>query len=640
MESILLTADHSLTALLLTTCALPLVSFILSLSISERYAWAPSISAPVLLLATTVLSAIIVSQTAPDSVYVLNFNWISIGSHDINASLLINKTSALMLFVVSVISFLVHFYSAGYMASDLSIRKYFALLGFFTFAMFGIVLADNLFLLFFFWELVGFSSYMLIGHHTEKKEAGHASMKAFIANRIGDAAFLVGLMITWSQYNTLDISSLTSFAAASPWQTAASICFFLGIAGKSAQFPLFTWLPDAMVGPTPVSALIHAATMVAAGVYLMIRIFPLFTDTGLTIVAIAGAGTSLLAALSATSQFDIKKILAYSTVSQLGLMFIALGNKAVDAAWLHLYTHAFFKACLFLSAGSIIHALHQSEHLAKTHFDAHDIRNMGNLRRRMPVTFFAFIISAAALAGIPLTSGFLSKDFILAMLWNHPGSLSTVMFFVTVFISLITVVYTARLVWFVFFFKNQHAQEHIFESPIVMRLPIIVLAFASLWLAVSPNPLDYSGWIVQTSVHFGFIGLTAIAIVLTGILIAYMLYRSGHKDAVSLMTEAFYIDRFSTQLTQALSGNMMRFSTFVDRSVIDKTIHFTVVGNVTFAHVIAWVDRYLVDGTVSFTSHLVRIAGNTFRNLGSGKMQHYVFWSLFAIIIFIIWALN
>src|SRR5690606_32577687 len=245
-----------------------------------------------------------------------------------------------MLVVVALISLVVHVYSTVYMKGDRDWKRYFAMLGFFTFSMQGIVLSDNLLFLFIFWELVGFSSYLLIGHWTDKPEAGSAASKAFVLNRIGDAGFLIGLMIIWTTHETFSLSAILPSAANHAWQTAGALCIFCGVIGKSAQFPLFTWLPDAMEGPTPVSALIHAATMVAAGVYLLVRVFALFTEDALVVVAAVGMITAIIGALAALSQYDIKKILAYSTMSQLGLMILALGMGAVDAALLHLLTHA------------------------------------------------------------------------------------------------------------------------------------------------------------------------------------------------------------------------------------------------------------------------------------------------------------
>jgi NADH-quinone oxidoreductase subunit L len=638
MENAPLHSDTYLSILTLTAFALPLLSFILCLIISERYAWAVSILAPLLMLVSAVLSVTVLLHT-DQKTFLIELNWFQLNNQEISANMIVNGVSILMLTVVAVISFLVHFYSAGYMATDLSVRKYFAMLGFFTFSMYGIVLADSLFLIFFFWELVGFASYILIGHYMHKQEAAHASKKAFIINRIGDAAFIIGLMIVWTSANTLNITTLTSTPINATWQTAASICFFIGIAGKSAQFPLFTWLPDAMVGPTPVSALIHAATMVAAGVYLMIRIFPLFTDESLVVVAVIGGFTALVAALAALAQYDIKKILAYSTISQLGIMFIALGMHAADAAFLHLITHAFFKACLFLSAGSIIHALHHSEKQSREYFDAQDIRNMGGVKSQMRVTFIAFMISAASLAGIPFTSGFLSKDFILTVLFHQRDPFGQLMYVLTLAISFITALYTIRLVWFVFFSKGNDEPHRVSESPIIMRIPMVILAALSFWFLVSPDPFSFSGWIMETDLHSHLVLLTSVVIVAAGLIAGYGIFRYTDRTSFRLLRNAFYLDYLSTKSMQNTMRAFTTVSAYTDKR-IDSFLHLTAFAHVTLSHVIAWVDKYIVDGLVSLVVGAIRFAGNVFRNFTAGKIQHYIFWSLFAIIIFIIWSIN
>jgi NADH-quinone oxidoreductase subunit L len=625
--------------LLLIAAGLPFVAFIISLLITEKYSWLTSIIAPLLMLGCCILSGIALASTTGDTNLLYTQKWFTMGGHEITANLSVSGLSCMMFFVVSVISFLIHFYSAGYMASDPAITRYYAMLGFFTFAMLGIVLADNLLLLFCFWELVGFASYMLIGHYMTKDDTGPAATKAFITNRIGDVVFITGLMIIWTQTQTFELSALTSASISKGWLTVATLCIFGGIAGKSAQFPLFTWLPDAMAGPTPVSALIHAATMVAAGVYLMIRIFPLFPDDALFIVTIIGAVTSLIAALSACVQFDIKKILAYSTISQLGLMFIALGMKAVDAAWLHLFSHAFFKACLFLCAGSVIHSLHDAAQQHHETLDPQDIRNMGGLRKKMPVTFLGFIISSAALSGIPFTSGFLSKDYILTLLWQSGNPLSKSIFIITCLISLLTAVYSFRMIWYLLAPGPSGSRENV-ESPIIMRIPIVILALCSLWFVVSINPFDYSGWIVTTDNHSILVMITSIVLILAGIAVAYFLFGSREKSGAKIFKEGFLIDQFTTRLVTGLSAKASGMTLSTDKKVLDRSIHLWAFGNVTLAHFISWADRNIIDGIVSVFITIVRFLGNIIRNTAGGKIQQYVFWSVFAIIIFIIWTSN
>ena len=300
--------------------------------------------------------------------------------------MLLDNNALIMVVVVSFVSFFVHVYSIGYMANDSALPRYFALLGFFTFAMLGLVMSGNLLVAFCFWELVGFGSYRLIGHWHEKLSAAKASTKSFIINRLGDLGFLIGMMILWSWTGNLEISTFDFSGVPTFWMTAAGICIFMGVIGKSAQFPLFHWLPDAMEGPTPVSALIHAATMVAAGVFLLIRIAVLFNADALIVISIIGAITTILGALGALFQFDIKKILAYSTISQLGFMVMAIGAGAAQGGFMHLLHHAFFKAGLFLGAGAIIHAMHQAYHYNAVPVDVQDIRNLGGLRKKLPTT--------------------------------------------------------------------------------------------------------------------------------------------------------------------------------------------------------------------------------------------------------------
>jgi NADH-quinone oxidoreductase subunit L len=355
----------------------------------------------------------------------------------------------------------VHLYSSGYMAADSALKRYFAMLGFFTFAMLGLVLADNLLLIFVFWELVGFSSYLLIGHWTEQPGVATAATKAFVINRIGDIGFLAGLFIIWSNTGTFSIAELSGGTEIFSWQSSATLCLLWGAIGKSAQFPLFTWLPDAMAGPTPVSALIHAATMVAAGVFLLARTYFLFTPEVLLIVTAVGTVTALAGGLAALGQYDIKKILAYSTISQLGLMVIAIGVGSTNAFMLHLFTHAFFKAGLFLAAGSVIHTLEQARHSTNDTINIQDIRHLGGLKKFLPITFIVFVICGASLAGIPLFSGFLSKEAIISQTLNWAGEDFSWRWIIpgAIFLSsLLTALYVFRLIWYVFIKKNTALQ--------------------------------------------------------------------------------------------------------------------------------------------------------------------------------------
>ncbi len=327
-----------------------------------------------------------------------------------------------------------------------------------------------------------------------KTNSSKAATKAFLINRLGDLGFLIGLMILWSWLGNLDVRHLNLTSVPPCWLTTAGVCIFIGVIGKSAQFPLFHWLPDAMEGPTPVSALIHAATMVAAGVYLLIRIESLFTEDALITISIVGSITAVTGAAGALFQYDIKKILAYSTISQLGFMVMAIGAGAAQGGYMHLLHHAFFKAGLFLGAGAVIHAMHKALHYHEEPIDVQDIRNLGGLRKKLRITFITFMICAAALAGLPFTSGFVSKEVILTQMNTWSGNEFSWKWLVMLSawgVTFLTPVYTFRLVWFIFFAKPKHEID-INEVPFVMRLPLLVLSVGSLALLISFNPFHIS----------------------------------------------------------------------------------------------------------------------------------------------------
>ncbi|OYX96427.1 MAG: hypothetical protein B7Y76_08865, partial [Sphingobacteriia bacterium 35-40-5] len=405
------------------------------------------------------------------------FSWFMIGKVQFYAGILLNNLSILMMVLVSGISVLVHIYSREYMKNDPNIHRYWAYLGLFCFSMLGLVISDSLLLIYLFWELVGFSSYLLIGFWFSKHAASQAAKKAFIMNRIGDLGFLTGILIIYTQFQTLDLARLFgdgglistssienglwisgSQQIPAIWLSIAGLAFFLGAMAKSAQFPLHTWLPDAMEGPTSVSSLIHAATMVAAGVFLIARIYPVFDPLVLDIMVWVGAFTAFMAATIALTQNDIKRILAYSTISQLGFMVMALGIGAYSESIFHLATHAFFKCLLFLAAGSVIHQLHHYCEKYKHNFDHQDIRLMGGLRKRMPFAFFGMCLASAALVGLPLTSGFLSKDSILIRTFEWTATregVFVILPWLMVLTSWLTAFYIFRLVFKVFFGESR-----------------------------------------------------------------------------------------------------------------------------------------------------------------------------------------
>lgn len=641
-------AGSSISSLVLTflilAVSLPLVSFVLCFAIGDRYSWIATIIAPLFLLISTTFAAIVFFQMWGTDPKQLTWHWFDIGGVALNGGLILDNLAVLMLLLVTVISFLVHFYSAGYMAGDTDIRRYFAMLGFFTFSMLGIVLAGNLLILFIFWELVGFSSYLLIGHWNEIPAAADAAKRSFLINRVGDAGFLIGLMIIWTNQSTFDIQLLTS-GSTEPWQTAAGLCIFCGVAGKSAQFPLFTWLPAAMQGPTPVSALIHAATMVAAGVFLLARVFPFFTPATLDVVVVIGALTSLVAALSALVQYDLKKILAYSTISQLGLMVLAVGAGAPNAAILHLFTHAFFKACLFLSAGAVIHSLHQAQHQSHLTFDVQDIRNLGGLRGKLPFTFLVFVVSGSALAGIPFFTGFLSKDAILSALmeWKGQSMLHWPVVVSTFIVTFLTAVYTFRMIWNIFLGpENLTGALPVIEPPLVMRVPMAVLAIFSIWVFVSWNPFDHSGWLYnglsfRREDHHQYIAFLSASWVAVAAGVAYLLRKRTLSS--KLLYHAFYLDQMIGRIVERPAFRLSQVTARADKKWIDGVLHTAAYVQVMIAHFTGWIDRILVDGSVNTLVHLTKSIGSFTRSFQGGKIQLYVFWAMFATIIFIIWNL-
>ncbi len=516
---------HNLIQLSIIVLLLPLLSFVLLIFFNRRLPRNGDFLAVGILGATFAISAwifwnVIVLGYDPAFKVAWNFNWIDfgdvpgVGPLQIKMGIMIDNLTAIMLAMVSLISLLVHIYSTGYMTGEKYYGRYFAYLGIFTFSMLGIVLSDNLFSIYIFWELVGLSSYLLIGFFFEKDSAADAQKKAFLTNRVGDIGMWLGILILYSQFHTFGYEEIYEhikagdFHMSQAWLTAAGILLFMGCVGKSAQFPLHVWLPDAMEGPTPVSALIHAATMVAAGVYFVARIFVILTVDALHVIAFIGAITAFMAATIAITQHDIKRVLAYSTVSQLGYMVLGLGVGAYSAALFHLLTHAFFKACLFLGSGAIIHAMHHEQ----------DMRWMGGLSKKMPWTFVTFTIATLALAGLPLTSGFMSKDAILAGALGFAevegGGIYYLIPVLGFFSAMLTAFYMGRQIWLVFFGESRthlkpagghddhHGHHEVHEVPWAMRMPLVILAALSVFAVFSPDPLDGAkGWfmhLVQT----------------------------------------------------------------------------------------------------------------------------------------------
>jgi NADH-quinone oxidoreductase subunit L len=565
--------------------------------------------------------------------------WFTVGSWANDIIITADGLSLPMLSMVVLISFLVHLYSVGFMADDHHAGRYFSSLGFFTFSMLGLVISGNLLVLFCFWELVGFSSYLLIGHWRNRPLAAAAATKAFIFNRVGDVLFIIGIALSFAAANSLDISVISQ----QHLSTFAGICIFGGVAGKSAQFPLLNWLPDAMEGPTPVSALIHAATMVAAGVYLLLRMPFILTPETSTIVAITGAITALYGGWIALQQFDLKKILAYSTISQLGLMMLAIGAGSEEGAFVHLLSHALFKACLFLAAGAIIHSLYHIAH--QKDFDPQDIRNMGGFSKERPKLFIATGIALAALCGLPLFSGFISKEMIIVPMIHRAretGDWLMWTYVVTFFISsMLTVLYSYRLFVNVFFGTRPTSFADLSSTPPVMQWPVSLLAVLSLWIFFSWNiagPGMFLQWVDTQVFHTlhpksGTIAIISIVWLLISSGLGWFLF-THHKAEFH---ESFSLDKIYDKLfvtsTLRLSTSLSSF----DKNVIDSIVHGFVYTQVILAKMFGYFDRYVIDGSVSAVAWISRATGNVLRGGTGGRVQSYVAWSAIALIIFIFW---
>ncbi len=544
----------------------------------------------------------------------LSVNWLSIGALSVDFGLKLDPLSLMMLLVVTGVGGAIYIYSAGYMHDEPGWSRYFACLSLFTFSMLGIVLANNFVQMFVFWELVGVSSYLLIGFWFEKASAADAAKKAFLTNRLGDFGFMLGILIIFATLGSLNFSMIQaklggSAAALGGMATLAGLLIFCGAMGKSAQFPLHVWLPDAMEGPTPVSALIHAATMVAAGVYMLSRVFFIFTPDALTVIAWIGGITALLAALIAIQQNDIKRILAYSTLSQLGYMVMAVGLAAPEAGMFHLVTHAFFKALLFLGAGSVIIALHHEQ----------DIWRMGGLWKKMPVTFWTFLVGTLALCGVPPLSGFFSKDAILAAARHHNGLLLAL----GVVVAALTTFYMFRLVFVAFGGSGRTPEAgHAHESSQVMIWPLRILAFLSIMGGLigiealfgqmfntsTEHPHDLWAQVVYPFKHApaaAFSGLAAFAIGLVG---AWKLYASAKEDPLP-----------------AKLGPLARWMR--NRFYLDEIYEATFIRAHDFLAAVAdWIDRWLIAGLgVRGTHGTTELIGRALRLVQTGNLQTYAF---------------
>jgi NADH-quinone oxidoreductase subunit L len=548
----------------------------------------------------------------------LGFEWIEAGGFRVPLSLLLDPLSAVMILVVTGVGSLIHIYSLGYMAHDEERVRYFSYLNLFTFFMLLLVLGGNLPLMFVGWEGVGLCSYLLIGFWFKKQSASAAGMKAFIVNRIGDVGLILGMILIFHSFGSIDLVDIAensgSLAREGLGQfgmvTAACLLLFVGACGKSAQIPLHVWLPDAMEGPTPVSALIHAATMVTAGVYMVARLAPLFhqSETAMAVVAGIGAATALMAATVALVQTDIKKVLAYSTVSQLGYMFLACGVGAFGVAVFHLFTHAFFKALLFLGSGSVIHAMGGEQ----------DMRKMGGLRTKIPWTFWTFVVGTLAIAGIYPFAGYYSKDGILLGAWNerHP-----VLFGIALFTALLTAFYMTRLLFMTFFgnFRGGHdAEHHVHESPWTMLGPLVLLAIGSAVVGkLVPIPHIVEPVLrltAEAEQHVAWVPIVALVVAIFGIVAAYYLYvlftdmpakiATSFAPLYRVFDAKYYFDTV--------------YEAFVERVVVRGS------------DLVLWkkVDAGAIDGTVNTTGTIVDGVAGVLRFMQTGLVRSYAFFIL------------
>jgi NADH-quinone oxidoreductase subunit L len=600
---------------------------------------------------------------------------------------LLDPLSSVMVLVVTGIGFLIHVYSAGYMYEEDGFYRFFAYLNLFMFSMLTLVLGNNYVMMFVGWEGVGLCSYLLIGYYFLKRSAGDAAKKAFVVNRVGDWGFSIGIFMVFMTVGSLQFTEVAErvregaaagvYHAGDMWFVMMALALFVGATGKSAQIPLFVWLPDAMEGPTPVSALIHAATMVTAGVYMVARsnfIFQL-APQAMAVVAVIGALTALMAATIGIVQNDIKRVLAYSTVSQLGYMFLALGVGAFSAGVFHLMTHAFFKALLFLGSGSVIHALHHEQ----------DMRNMGGLRKKIPITFATMLVGTLAIAGTPFLAGFFSKDEILWQSFSSPHG-HVVLWAIGALVAGITAFYMFRLLFMTFFGEyrggashgdghghDDHGHGHgahaIHESPWVMTIPLIILAVGSVfsgyiglpkWLG--PNVFEHwlepvfepvPGIAAEVS-HFSEgveIGMAAVSVgvALVGFLIAYTTYfkKSDRAERVAIqfkglyntLLHKYYIDELYDALFVNRAKDTGRSLWKFDAKVVDGAVNGSAWTTVKSATGSGWWDRWIVDGLVRFAGGFVKTSSWPIRLIETGYTQNYALVMILGVLIFVGYAL-
>lgn len=622
-------------ASLLAIPLLPLASFVLTLLLGKRWGtrahWLPIISVLLsfgcaLVAFNRVRSGVIINQDI--------YTWIQSGNLSVSVGFLVDQLTSVMLIVVTSISSLVHIYSVGYMKGEEGYYRFFAYLSLFTFSMLMLVLGNNFLQLFFGWEAVGLSSYLLIGFYYNKKSAADAGKKAFIVNRFGDFGFILGLFLIFTQFGSLHYQqvfskvsmlegqTLSLFGSPVGLATVIALLLFCGAIGKSAQIPLHVWLPDAMEGPTPVSALIHAATMVTAGVFLVARCNPIFelSHFALNLITVLGAITALFAATIALVQTDIKRVVAYSTVSQLAYMFIGCGVGAYSAGIFHLFTHAYFKALLFLGCGSVILGMHHEQ----------DVRSMGGLKEKMPITYWTFLLASLSISGVPGLAGFFSKDEILLMAFNTHLGAGKFAWAIGTLVAFMTAFYSFRLFFLIFhgeFRGTEHQRHHLHESPLVVTLPLMLLACGAVaagWFGVPGILGGDNHW-----AHFLEPVLGHPHIHVSGITEALLMGSSILAGALGISL-AFYMYRLQPQLPALIAERFAGlYRLLLNKYYIDEIYGKLIVEpTLGFSRrvILRIVDLGCIEGVVNGLPRAIGNASQQLRRIQDGQVSHYLAW--------------
>lgn len=584
----------------------------------------------------------VISDPTPREV--IAYSWLFGGTFHVDLAFLIDPLSAVMLMVVTGVGFLIHVYSTGYMHGEEGFTRFFVYMNLFMVSMLLLVMGNNFLVLFIGWEGVGLCSYLLIGYYFHKVSAAKAATKAFVVNRIGDAGFLLAIFLVFANFGTLDYTKALGNVGqlSEGMATIIALCLLVGAVGKSAQLPLYTWLPDAMEGPTPVSALIHAATMVTAGVYMVVRTHVLFdmAPVAMAVVGLIGGLTALFAATIGLVQNDIKRVLAYSTVSQLGYMFLACGVGAYIAAIFHLVTHAFFKALLFLSAGAVIHSLNGEQ----------DIRKMGGLSHKIPITYKVFLIGTLAIAGIPPLAGFWSKDEIMAQAFLH-GGMGYLLYGLAAIGAFLTSFYMFRLTYLTFYGQSRVDPEvahHIHESPPVMTVPLMVLAVLSVvggFLGVPPEHGWFHGFLEPVAMAVGAehheVGLgmlfglmtVAISLALGGWLLAHYMYSvkpsmadewaERYAGAYRTLLNKYWVDELYDAVFVEPCKRVGLMWDWIDQNILDRVVRGVGKGADASGAGVTWTEKHVIYGGLNVIGYAHHVAARSWRKLQTGLVNHY-----------------